>query len=275
MLCTLVLSEATPTPCNLQPVPCTMLIDTHCHLAAEQFAADLDQVIARAWDAGLAHLVVIGESRKSAERALELAAGDRRIWATAGVHPHDASDWNATAAAWLKETLANPRIVAAGEMGLDYHYDHSPRDVQRRVFEEQLALAEESGKAAVIHAREADEDVAAILRSRPGAVSILHSFSSGRGLLSAGLELGSYVSFSGMITFKNWQRNDVIEAVPLDRILLETDAPYLAPTPFRGKRNEPGYVRRVAEQIGLVRGLAVSEIIDTTGRNAARVFGLP
>jgi TatD DNase family protein len=251
-----------------------MLVDTHCHLAAEQFAADLDQVIARAWDAGVAHLVVIGESRASAERALELAAGERRIWATAGVHPHDASDWTDDVAAWLRQTLAHPRIVAAGEMGLDYHYDHSPRDVQRRVFEAQLALAQESGKAAVIHAREADDDVAAVLRSRPGATSILHSFSSGPGLLAAGLELGSYVSFSGMITFKNWQRNDAIEAVPLDRILLETDAPYLAPAPYRGRRNEPAFVRRVAEQIALVRGLDPTEVIAATGENAARVFGL-
>jgi TatD DNase family protein len=251
-----------------------MLVDTHCHLAAEQFTADLDQVIDRAWQAEVVHLVVIGESRKSAERALELAAADRRIWATAGIHPHDASDWSDSAAGWLKETLANPRIVAAGEMGLDYHYDHSPRDVQRRVFEAQLAMAEQSGKAAVIHAREADDDVAAILRGRPGAVSILHSFSSGTELLKAGLELGSYVSFSGMITFKNWQRNDAIEAVPLDRILLETDAPYLAPTPHRGKRNEPAFVRRVAEQIAQVRKLDVDEVISATGRNASRVFGL-
>jgi TatD DNase family protein len=251
-----------------------MLVDSHCHLAAEQFAADLDQVIARAWEAGVAHLVVIGESRRSAERALELAAGDGRIWATAGIHPHDASGWNEAAAGWLKQILANPRIVAAGEMGLDYHYDHSPREVQRGAFEAQLALADAAGKAAVIHAREADEDVAAILRSRPGAVSILHSFSSGPHLLQAGLELGSYVSFSGMITFKNWQRNDAIEAVPLDRILLETDAPYLSPAPYRGRRNEPAFVRRVAEQIALVRKLDIDEVISATGRNASHVFGL-
>jgi TatD DNase family protein len=249
-----------------------VLVDSHCHLAAEQFAADLDQVIARAWEGGVAHLVVIGESRNSAERALELAAGDGRIWATAGIHPHDASSWNETVAGWLQGILAHPRIVAAGEMGLDYHYDHSPREVQRRVFEAQLALAEVAGKAAVIHAREADEDVAAILRNRPGAVSILHSFSSGPRLLQAGLELGSYVSFSGMITFKNWQRNDAIEAVPLNRILLETDAPYLAPTPHRGRRNEPAFVRRVAEQIALVRRLDVEEVVAITGRNAANVF---
>jgi TatD DNase family protein len=251
-----------------------MLIDTHCHLAADQFQADLDQVLARAWAGGLAHLVVIGESRRSAETALELAGTDRRIWATAGVHPHDAVGWDAGAARWLSQILAQPRVVAAGEMGLDYHYDHSPRDSQRAAFEAQLALAGKLAKPAIIHAREADDDVAAILRNQPDSVSILHSFSSGPALLAAGLALGSYVSFSGMITFKNWQRNDAIEAVPLDRILIETDAPYLAPTPFRGKRNEPAYVRRVAEQIALVRGLEVSEVIDATGRNAARVFGL-
>jgi TatD DNase family protein len=251
-----------------------LLVDTHCHLAAEPFEADLDRVLARAWQAGVAQLVVIGESRGSAEKALRLAETDPRIWATAGVHPHDASGWNTDAAGWLEPFLRHPRVVAAGEMGLDYHYDHSPRAAQRIAFEAQLALAEKHSRPAVVHAREADDDVAAILRNQPRCVTILHSFSSGPGLLRAGLELGSYVSFSGMITFKNWQRNDAIEAVPLDRILLETDAPYLAPTPHRGKRNEPAFVRRVAEQIALVRGLEVSEVIDATGRNAACVFGL-
>lgn len=251
-----------------------MLVDTHCHLAAEPFQADLDLVLARAWEAGVAHLVVIGESRGSAEKAAVLAGTDRRIWCTAGIHPHDASGWNAEAAEWLEPFLRHPRVVAAGEMGLDYHYDHSPRGAQRIAFEAQLALAEKQSRPAVIHAREADDDVAAILKNQPRCVTILHSFSSGPGLLQAGLELGSYVSFSGMITFRNWQRNDVIEAVPLDRILLETDAPYLAPTPYRGKRNEPAFVRRVAEQIALVRGLDVAEVIAATGQNAARVFGL-
>lgn len=251
-----------------------MLVDTHCHLAAEQFQADLDQVLERAWEASVAHVVMIGESKRSAERALALAAGDHRLWVTAGVHPHDASGWDSETAAWLDGILDHPKVVAAGEMGLDYHYDHSPREAQRLAFEAQLALAVRHRKAAVIHAREADDDIAAILRSQPSCVSILHSFSSGSALLEAGLELGSYVSFSGMVTFKNWRRNDAIEAVPLDRILLETDAPYLAPTPYRGQRNEPAYVRRVAEQIALVRGLDIAEVIDVTGQNAARVFGL-
>lgn len=257
----------------IQPI-LRMLVDTHCHLAAEQFQADLDQVLARAWEAGVAHLVVIGESRESAEKAVALAGTDHRIWCTAGIHPHDAAGWNAEAAGWLDGFLSHPRVVAAGEMGLDYHYDHSPRPAQRIAFEAQLALAEKHSKPAVIHAREADDDVAAILRNQPGCVTILHSFSSGPGLLRAGLDLGSYVSFSGMITFKNWQQNDAIEAVSLDRILIETDAPYLAPAPYRGKRNEPAFVRRVAEQIALVRRLDVQEVVAATGRNAARVFGL-
>ncbi len=251
-----------------------MLVDSHCHLAAAAFQDDLEQVLARAWEAGVAHLVVIGESRPASEAALRLAAGDDRIWATAGIHPHDASGWDAETAAWLETTLVHRRIVAAGEMGLDYHYDHSPRDIQRRVFETQLALAGRLGRPAVIHAREADADVAAILRNQPGTVVVLHSFSSGMPLLEAGLALGCYVSFSGMITFRNWGMDEAIRAVPLDRILLETDAPYLAPAPFRGQRNEPAFVRRVAEQIAQVRSLDVAEVIEATGRNAARLFGL-
>lgn len=249
-----------------------MLVDTHCHLAAEQFQGDLEQVLARAWDAGVAHLVVIGESRGSAEKAAELARTDGRIWSTAGIHPHDASGWNSETALWLERFLAEPRVVAAGEMGLDYHYDHSPREAQRAAFEAQLALAARLSRPAIIHAREADEDVAAVLRNQRDCVTILHSFSSGAPLLKAGLDLGSYVSFSGMITFKNWRRNDVIEAVPLDRILIETDAPYLAPTPYRGKRNEPAFVRRVAEQIALLRRMDANEVVEITGRNAATVF---
>jgi TatD DNase family protein len=252
-----------------------MLIDTHCHLAADQFQGDLEQVLERAWNAGLAHLVVIGESPRSAEKALQLAETDSRVWATAGVHPHDASSWSDDSTRWLERMLGHPRMVAAGEMGLDYHYDHSPRPVQQSVFELQLAMSVRLAKPAVIHAREADDDVAAILRNQSAAVTILHSFSSGDRLLEAGRDLGSYVSFSGMITFKNWQRNAIISAVPLDRILIETDAPYLAPTPYRGKRNEPAYVRRVAEQIAQVRGMEVEEIVAITGENAARVFGLP
>jgi TatD DNase family protein len=251
-----------------------MLVDTHCHLADPAYDSDRAAVLDRAWAAGLAHVVVIGESPAASDRAIALAEGHERLSVTAGVHPHDAATWSPDAATWLRERLRHPGVVAAGEMGLDYHYDHAPREVQRAAFEAQLALAAEAGKPAVIHAREADDDVAAILRSRPDAVAILHSFSSGPGLLRAGLVLRHYVSFSGMVTFRNWRLDHAILETPLDRLLIETDGPYLAPVPHRGKRNEPAFVLQVAERIATVRGLPTDEVIARTGENAARVFGL-
>jgi TatD DNase family protein len=249
------------------------LIDTHCHLASEQFAADLDQVLARTWADRIAHVVVIGESRAAAERALELAGVESRLSVVAGIHPHDASGWDAVAESWLRATLRDPRVVAAGEMGLDYHYDHSPREVQQRVFERQLELAREAGKPVVIHAREADADVAAILAHHPDVTAILHSFSSGPDLLRAGLGAGHYVSFSGMVTFRNWRDDEAVRQVPADRLLVETDAPYLAPVPHRGHRNEPRYVAHTAARLAEIRGVAAEQLIHETGANARRVFG--
>ncbi|MGH7497641.1 MAG: TatD family hydrolase [Gemmatimonadales bacterium] len=250
-----------------------MLTDTHCHLADPAYDADRDEVLLRAWAAGVARVVVIGESPASADRALALAANDPRLSATAGVHPHDAASWSPDVESWLRERLRDPRVVAAGEMGLDYHYDRSPRGAQRLAFEAQLALAREAGKPVVIHAREADDDVAAVLRAHSGVPAILHSFSSGPSLLRAGLDLSHYVSFSGMVTFRNWRLDRAILETPADRLLLETDGPYLAPVPHRGTRNEPAYVRHVAERIASLRGVPVEELIAVTGSNAARVFG--
>jgi TatD DNase family protein len=250
-----------------------MLIDSHCHLGSEQFAGEVPAVLTRAWAAGVAHVVVIGESPVAAGRALELAGSESRLSATAGIHPHDAASWTDATEAWLRETLADRRIVAVGEMGLDYHYEHSPREAQREVFDRQLALATEVGKPAVIHAREADQDVVAVLANHPKATVILHSFSSGETLLRAALAGGHYVSFSGMVTFKNWTQDEAIRAVPADRLLVETDAPYLAPVPFRGKRNEPAFVRQTAERIAVVRGEDPQQLIGQMGANAARVFG--
>ena len=252
-----------------------MLIDTHCHLADPDYDADRAEVLTRAWAAGLARIVVIGASQESAERALALAAGEPRLSVTAGVHPHDASAWSEATPVWLRAALRRPEVVAAGEMGLDYHYDHSPRPQQRSVFEAQLALAREAGQPVVIHAREADDDVAAVLRAHPDVPAILHSFSSGPGLLRAGLDLRHYVSFSGMVTFKNWRLDQAVRDVPLDRVLVETDGPYLAPVPHRGKRNEPAFVRHVAERIAAVRGLPVDDVIRASAANAARVFRFP
>jgi TatD DNase family protein len=250
-----------------------VLVDSHCHLGDAAFAADRDEVAARAFQSGVGHLVVIGESRASTALGLDMAAADPRVSTTAGVHPHDASGWTDETAEWLALQLRDARVVACGEIGLDYHYDHSPRDVQRRVFERQMALAALADRPVVIHAREADADVAAVLRTFPRVPAILHSFSSGAVLFDAALALGHYVSFSGMVTFRSWTMDDAVRITPADRLLVETDAPYLAPVPHRGHRNEPAWVRAVAERVAAVRGVGAGELIEATGRNAERVFG--
>jgi TatD DNase family protein len=252
-----------------------MLVDTHCHLADPGYDADRAAVLARAWAAGVGRVIAIGETPAAAERVLALAAGDPRISAAVGVHPHDAASWSDIEAGRIRRALAEPAVVALGEIGLDYHYDHSPRPAQRAAFEGQLELARAAGKPAVIHAREADDDLAAVLRAWPDVPVVLHSFSSGPGLLRAGLDLRHYVSFSGMVTFKNWRLDDAVRAVPLDRILVETDGPYLAPVPHRGHRNEPALVRHTAERIAEVRGVPFEELAAATSANAARLFRLP
>jgi len=250
-----------------------VLVDTHCHLGDPAFAGDVGEVLRRAGAAGVGHVVAIGESPEAAAQAIALAESNPQVSATAGIHPHHADRWDAAAAGWLARQLAGELVVAAGEMGLDYHYDNAPRDRQRAAFEAQLALAARAGKPSVIHAREADDDVAAILRNQPDAVAVLHSFSSGAALLEAGLALGHYFSFSGMITFKSWRRDEAITRVPRERLLVETDAPYLAPVPYRGKRNEPAYVVEVARQLARVLGMSDEEVMRVTTENAIRVFG--
>src|SRR5438132_12255048 len=221
------------------------LVDAHCHLGDAAFDRGRDGVLVRARAAGVGHVVVIGGTVEESERAAALAGGGPGLSATAGVHPHEARSWSPEAAARLKALLALPEVVAVGETGLDYHYDHSPRDAQRRAFEAQLALGAELGKPVVVHARDADEDVAAALAGARAPV-VLHSFSSGPKVVGAGMAHGAYFSFSGMITFKNWDSAVPLTAYPPNRLLVETDAPYLAPVPHRGKRNEPAFVPDVA-----------------------------
>jgi TatD DNase family protein len=250
-----------------------LLVDTHCHLADPAYDADRGAVVERAQEAGVAHVVVIGESRAASDRACELARGRSALSASAGIHPHAASEWSSDTLAWLRERLAQPEVVAVGETGLDYHYDHSPRDAQRRAFEAQLILAAEAGKPAIIHAREADDDVAELLRAHPTARCILHSFSSGDALLETALDLGHFVSFSGMITFRNWGRDAAVRRVPHEALLVETDGPYLAPVPHRGQRNEPAFVALVADRLAAVIGCDAAEARRLTTRNAQRAFG--
>lgn len=265
-----------------------MLVDAHCHLFDRQFDADRAAVVGRAVAAGVGHLVVIGESKAAAEAALAFAdasvraegptSGSVRFSVAAGLHPHDAKLWDHDYEAWLRERFAHapkrPRAQALGEIGLDYHYDHSPRDVQRRVLDTQLALAQELALPVVIHAREADDDLLAALRNFPNVRAVLHSFSSGRGLFEGALTLGHWVSFSGMVTFKNWRMDDAVRAVPAGKLMVETDSPYLAPIPHRGQRNEPAFVRQVAERVAVVRGAPVEQIAAETTAACREFFGI-
>ena len=248
------------------------LVDAHCHLGDAAFDPDRDAVLARAWEAGVGHVVVIGTSVADSERSAALAGSRPGLSATAGLHPHDAKDWSPEAGERLRALLALPGVVAVGETGLDYHYDHSPRPAQRRAFEAQLALAAELGKPVVVHAREADDDVAALIRDARATI-VLHSFSSGPAVFDAGLAISAYFSFSGMITFRNWVLTDRLTACPPDRLLVETDAPYLAPVPHRGRRNEPAFVRDVALALARARGATFDDIVQQTTDNARRVFG--
>ena len=218
---------------------------------------------------------MIGESLAGSARAADLARASRGLSATAGVHPHEAKDWSSDTDGRIRGLLGSPEVVAVGETGLDYHYMHSPKESQRKAFESQLALGAELGKPVVVHAREADDDMAAMLRALgPRApVVILHSFSSGNAVWDAGMAINAYFAFSGMITFKNWQLTGRLADCPTDRLLFETDAPYLAPVPHRGQRNEPGFVRAVAERAATLLNEDVDVLARRTTDNARRCFG--
>lgn len=248
------------------------MIDTHCHLADPAFGDDRAATVERMTAAGVTHALVIESVTAQLEETLDWAVAHPTLAVATGCHPHDASAWTPTLRARLTTAWQHPLVRGAGEMGLDYHYDHAPREVQRAVFADQLALATAAGLPAIIHAREADGDVAAILREQPTATVVLHSFSSGPVLRDAGLAEGWYFSFSGMVTFRSWTQQDTMRAVTPDRLLVETDAPYLAPVPYRGKRNEPSYVTEVARTLAEVRGVSLAQVAAETTANAMRLF---
>ena len=248
-----------------------MLVDTHCHLGADQFNEDRAEVVGRARAAGVDHIVIVADSQPASMQAIALAQRFD-LSATAGVHPHEASTWNVEVAAKTEEALNDSHVVAVGETGLDYHYEYSPRAAQRAAFAAQLELGAQLGLPVVVHARSADADVAAMLRDTD-ATYILHSFSSGPDVLDVALAAKAYVSYSGIVTFKSWKESDAVRAVSVDRLLVETDAPYLAPTPYRGKRNEPAWVRQVASKIAEIRGQDPCQIEEKTTQNAIACFG--
>lgn len=247
--------------------------DSHCHLTDRRFEGDADAAVERARAAGVEGMVLIASDEDDADAALELA---RRhgLWSTAGVHPHVA-DRSARALGRIRDLLGEERVVAVGETGLDYHYDNAPRRAQRASFERHLDLAAETGKPVVVHSRDADDDTIAMLRAAdPSVRGVLHCFAGGRALFDAGVEAGWYVSFSGLITFPSYERAELAAVVPEDRLLIETDAPYLAPVPHRGKRNEPAYVVEVARAVGGVRGDTAEAVGERTTRNARAFYQL-
>ena len=255
------------------------LFDTHCHLDHPQFGDDVNEVMARAKAAGMWRMTTIGCAKGPDEAwgAIDIARAHDWIVATAGVHPHDAHAFSALDLSTVSDVATDENVVAIGEMGLDYHYDKSPRELQREVFRRQVALAREVDKPIVVHSRDARADTLAILREEDArdVGGIIHCFSEDPDFAKAALDLGFVSSFSGIVTFKS--AADIQEAAkrqPLDAILVETDAPYLAPIPFRGKRNEPSYAARTLEFIAALRGESVESLRRATSRNAARIFKL-
>jgi TatD DNase family protein len=252
-------------------------IDSHAHLADPAFDVDRDDVIARARDAGASAIVSIGESIAAADRAAVIAETyPWFVYHTAGVHPHDAADFDEARDIEAIRRHVTRGAVAVGECGLDYHYDHSPRDAQRRAFESQLRVAMEIDRPVVVHSREADADISAMIGAAAHAAvrGVLHCFTGTHTVAEAALAAGWYVSFSGIVTFKKWDDLALLRLVPDDRLLVESDSPYLAPVPFRGKRNEPSFVPRTIERLASARGTTTDALAELTANNARRFFGL-
>jgi TatD DNase family protein len=253
-----------------------VLVDSHCHLDFEDFAAERDEVIQRAKRAGVRTMVTICTKITEFPGIRAIAEADPDIWCTVGIHPHEAASEPDTDEAALVALAQHPKVIGIGECGLDYHYDYAPRDRQAAVFRTHARAAKAAGVPMVVHTREADEDTARLLaeESDGGRLSgVLHCFTSGRELALKGLQLGFYVSFSGIVTFKNAaDLRSIVREVPLDRLLVETDAPYLAPVPMRGKRNEPSFVVHTAAAIAEMKGVSVEELARRTTENFHRLF---
>jgi TatD DNase family protein len=250
------------------------LIDSHAHLDFSQFDADRDAVVERARGAGLVAILNVGADLPSSRAAVGLAETHASIYAAVGVHPHDAATVTLAVLDELRTLARHPKVVAVGEIGLDYYRDLSPRPVQRRAFADQLALAAELDLPVVVHSREAHDDVLAALRGWGGS-GVLHSYSAGPERLEEVLGLGFSIGISGPVTFRKAdQLRAVAVAVPLERLLVETDCPYLTPAPYRGKRNEPAYVRYVVEAVARARGVPAEAVARATAVNAHSLFGI-
>lgn len=253
-----------------------MLVDSHCHLDFPDFSGELPDVLARAGNADVGLMLTICTHVTRFPQVKALAEAHDKVWCTVGIHPHEAGNEPETDAASLMALAEHPKVVGFGETGLDYYYDHSPREAQQRAFRAHIAAARRTGLPVVIHTRDADADMAAILREEMAAgpfPGLIHCFSSGPELAELAIGFGLYLSFSGIITFKTAEPlRETLKGVPLDRILVETDAPYLAPIPKRGKRNEPAYVSYTAARIAEVKGLGPQQVGEATTANFLRLF---
>ena len=251
------------------------LFDSHLHLTDERLRPELAGVLERAAETGVEGMVTVGTSPEDARAALELARGHEGLWCTAGLHPHDAGRYSPELIETLGELLGSPEAVAVGETGLDYHYDNAPRERQRESFRAHVALARELDLPVVVHSRDADADTARILRETTnGVVGVMHCFTGGAELLETALELGWYVSFSGIVTFGSWTDRELVRRVPGERLLIETDSPYLAPVPERGGRNEPAFVAHTCRAVAEMRGEEPAVTAERTLRNARAFYGL-
>jgi TatD DNase family protein len=261
-----------------------VLVDSHAHLDFSQFDADRPAVIERAREAGLAAIVNVGTDLVSSRRAVQLATEHEMIYASVGMHPHDAKKLDGNVLSQLRNLAQQPKVVAVGEIGLDFYRNLSPRGVQLRAFQAQLAWAARLGKPVVIHDRDAHDEIMEILtdwaadqKNSPlvGRLGVLHTFSGDLDMAERAVALGFYISLSGPVTYSNArQLPGIVKALPLDRLLVETDCPFLAPHPHRGRRNEPAYVRLVAERIADLRGMPFDEFAAASTANAQRLFGL-
>jgi TatD DNase family protein len=257
-----------------------MLIDSHAHIQGKEYTGEAAALIARARDAGVGTIIAVGGAgdMSSNEAAVSLAASFPDVFATVGMHPHDAKDVDEEDMNTLQRLAASPKVVAVGETGLDYHYLHSPHGIQRRVFSRFIQLARETRLPLVVHEREAAPDAAELLSQEGGGIlrGVIHCFTSDYTAAQRYLDLGFFLSFTGIITFKNADvLREVVRRVPLERMLVETDSPYLTPVPHRGKRNEPAYVRLVAEALAQIKNTSFEEVATVTTANARALFHLP
>lgn len=257
-----------------------MLVDSHCHLTDRRYEGDRWEVLAQARAAGVEKILTICSDADDTQRVEDLLRdssekeGIPELWGTSGIHPHEAETTASSDMARIRQVAeTNPRVVAVGETGLDFFYDNSPREVQEALFRAHLELSEALDLPVVVHSRDADELTGQILRDWSGRVrGVLHCFTGGKELLTTALDLGWMISLTGIVTFKNYDGQELVRSIPRDRLMTETDGPYLAPTPFRGHRNVPAYVARVAEELAAIRGETPDELANYTAGNAVRFF---